>query len=84
MKLHHLKPNPGSKKAKIRVGRGEGGRRGKTAGHRGYRVGATAADQLRHLLADGAKPEGVTGDIRRGLEQGDDVAIGGVGVEPKQ
>jgi large subunit ribosomal protein L15 len=32
MKLHHLKPAPGSKKAKIRVGRGEGGRRGKTAG----------------------------------------------------
>jgi large subunit ribosomal protein L15 len=32
MKLHHLKPPPGSKKAKIRVGRGEGGRRGKTAG----------------------------------------------------
>ena len=32
MKLHHLKPNRGSKKAKIRVGRGEGGRRGKTAG----------------------------------------------------
>lgn len=32
MKLHHLKPSPGSKKARIRVGRGEGGRRGKTAG----------------------------------------------------
>ncbi len=32
MKLHHLKPAAGSKKAKIRVGRGEGGRRGKTAG----------------------------------------------------
>jgi large subunit ribosomal protein L15 len=32
MKLHHLKPAPGSKKTKIRVGRGEGGRRGKTAG----------------------------------------------------
>ncbi|HEX9856602.1 MAG TPA: 50S ribosomal protein L15 [Acidimicrobiia bacterium] len=32
MKLHHLKPADGSKKAKIRVGRGEGGRRGKTAG----------------------------------------------------
>ena len=32
MKLHHLKPAPGSKKARIRVGRGEGGRRGKTAG----------------------------------------------------
>jgi large subunit ribosomal protein L15 len=32
MKLHHLKPADGSKKAKIRVGRGESGRRGKTAG----------------------------------------------------
>jgi len=32
MKLHHLKPAEGSKKKKIRVGRGEGGRRGKTAG----------------------------------------------------
>jgi len=32
MKLHHLKPAEGSKKARIRVGRGEGGRRGKTAG----------------------------------------------------
>ncbi|MCB2223140.1 MAG: 50S ribosomal protein L15 [Actinobacteria bacterium] len=32
MKLHHLKPAPGSKQDKVRVGRGEGGRRGKTAG----------------------------------------------------
>lgn len=32
MKLHHLKPAAGSKKDRIRVGRGEGGRRGKTAG----------------------------------------------------
>jgi large subunit ribosomal protein L15 len=32
MKLHHLKPAPGSKQSRIRVGRGEGGRRGKTAG----------------------------------------------------
>ena len=32
MKLHHLKPAEGSKKKKIRVGRGEAGRRGKTAG----------------------------------------------------
>lgn len=32
LQLHHLKPAPGSKKRKIRVGRGEGGRRGKTAG----------------------------------------------------
>jgi large subunit ribosomal protein L15 len=32
LKIHHLRPAPGSKSAKIRVGRGEGGRRGKTAG----------------------------------------------------
>lgn len=32
LKVHHLRPAPGAKKAKIRVGRGEGGKRGKTAG----------------------------------------------------
>ena len=32
MKIHDLKPAPGSKKAKQRVGRGIAGRRGKTAG----------------------------------------------------
>jgi len=32
MKLHHLRPAEGSRKKKIRVGRGEAGRRGKTAG----------------------------------------------------
>jgi large subunit ribosomal protein L15 len=32
LKVHHLRPAPGAKKAKVRVGRGEGGRRGKTAG----------------------------------------------------
>jgi large subunit ribosomal protein L15 len=32
LKVHHLKPAAGAKTAKIRVGRGEGGRRGKTAG----------------------------------------------------
>src|SRR5215213_2089880 len=31
LKLHHLRPAPGAKKAKIRVGRGEGSK-GKTAG----------------------------------------------------
>lgn len=31
-KLHDLKPAPGSKTKPVRVGRGEGGRRGKTAG----------------------------------------------------
>ena len=32
LKLHHLRPAPGAKTAKTRVGRGEGGKRGKTAG----------------------------------------------------
>ena len=32
IKLHHLRPAAGANKAKIRVGRGEGGKRGKTAG----------------------------------------------------
>jgi len=32
LKIHHLRPAPGAKPAKIRVGRGEGGKRGKTAG----------------------------------------------------
>ena len=32
LKLHHLRPPEGSKKKGVRVGRGESGRRGKTAG----------------------------------------------------
>jgi large subunit ribosomal protein L15 len=32
LKVHHLRPAPGAKSAKIRAGRGEAGRRGKTAG----------------------------------------------------
>jgi large subunit ribosomal protein L15 len=32
LKTHHLRPAPGAKKAKVRVGRGEAGKRGKTAG----------------------------------------------------
>jgi large subunit ribosomal protein L15 len=32
MKLHDLKPAPGAKKDRVRVGRGTAGRRGKTAG----------------------------------------------------
>jgi large subunit ribosomal protein L15 len=32
LKVHHLRPAPGAKTTKIRVGRGEAGRRGKTAG----------------------------------------------------
>lgn len=32
LKVHHLRPAEGAKKSKIRVGRGEAGKRGKTAG----------------------------------------------------
>ena len=32
LKVHHLRPAPGAKTEKVRVGRGEGGKRGKTAG----------------------------------------------------
>jgi large subunit ribosomal protein L15 len=32
LRVHHLRPAPGAKTAKTRIGRGEGGKRGKTAG----------------------------------------------------
>ena len=32
IKFHHMRPTPGSTKSKIRKGRGEAGKRGKTAG----------------------------------------------------
>lgn len=54
LKLHHLKPAPGSKKDKIRVGRGEGGRRGKTAG-RGTK-GLKARSSLRPGFEGGQTP----------------------------
>lgn len=54
LKLHHLVPAPGSKKAKIRVGRGEGGRRGKTAG-RGTK-GLKARNSLRPGFEGGQMP----------------------------
>ena len=54
MKLHHLKPAPGSKKAPVRVGRGEGGRRGKTAG-RGTK-GSNARGSMRLGFEGGQMP----------------------------
>lgn len=54
IKLHHLKPAPGSKKKRIRVGRGEGGRRGKTAG-RGTK-GQLARNQSRLGFEGGQMP----------------------------
>jgi large subunit ribosomal protein L15 len=54
LKLHHLQPAPGSKKSRIRVGRGEGGRRGKTAG-RGTK-GLKARNTLRPGFEGGQTP----------------------------
>jgi large subunit ribosomal protein L15 len=54
MKLHHLKPAPGSRSERIRVGRGEGGRRGKTAG-RGTK-GAKARGSLPQWFEGGQMP----------------------------
>lgn len=54
MKLHHLKPAEGSKKRRIRVGRGESGRRGKTAG-RGTK-GLKARSKVRQGFEGGQTP----------------------------
>ena len=54
LRLHHLAPAPGSKKSKNRVGRGEGGRRGKTAG-RGTK-GLKARSKLRPGFEGGQMP----------------------------
>jgi large subunit ribosomal protein L15 len=54
MKLHHLKPAEGARTRKIRVGRGESGRRGKTAG-RGTK-GAKARGQMPEWFEGGQMP----------------------------
>ncbi|MBK5269150.1 MAG: 50S ribosomal protein L15 [Acidimicrobiia bacterium] len=54
LQLHHLRPPDGSKKTKIRVGRGEGGRRGKTAG-RGTK-GTKARNTVRPGFEGGRVP----------------------------
>lgn len=54
LRLHDLKPAPGSKQKKIRVGRGEGGRRGKTAG-RGTK-GAKARGSMPAWFEGGRTP----------------------------
>ena len=47
MQFHHLRPSEGSKSKKIRVGRGEGGRRGKTAGRGTKGTGARGTEPTR-------------------------------------
>lgn len=54
MKLHHLKAPEGSRKRKVRVGRGEAGKRGKTAG-RGTK-GTGARNKLRLGFEGGQMP----------------------------
>ena len=54
LKIHHLRPAPGAKKAKTRVGRGEAGKRGKTAG-RGTK-GTKARYQVPSAFEGGQMP----------------------------
>ncbi len=54
IKIHDLKPAPGSSRARIRVGRGTGGRRGKTAG-RGMK-GQGARDTIPMNFEGGQNP----------------------------
>ena len=57
IKLHHLRPAPGSKSNKIRVGRGEGGKRGKML----------AQEQRRRRPAPGVAGGDGVDDLRRRL-----------------
>ena len=54
LKVHHLRPAPGSHAPKVRVGRGEGGKRGKTAG-RGTK-GTKARYQVPEAFEGGQMP----------------------------
>lgn len=54
LKIHDLRPAPGSNKPKIRAGRGEGGKRGKTAG-RGTK-GTRARNTVRPGFEGGQMP----------------------------
>jgi large subunit ribosomal protein L15 len=54
LKVHHLRPAPGARTAKTRVGRGEGGSKGKTAG-RGTK-GTKARYQVSAAFEGGQMP----------------------------
>jgi large subunit ribosomal protein L15 len=56
MKLHDLKPNKNSKKARLRVARGTGGKRGKTAGRGTKGQGARAGGGTRLYHQGGNLP----------------------------
>ncbi len=55
IKIHHLRPAPGSKTEKTRVGRGEGGKGGKTAGRGTKGQGARGA--VKPGFEGGQKPQ---------------------------
>src|SRR4051794_1454652 len=54
--LHNLKPNPGSRKARKRVGRGEGSGLGKTSGRGHKGAGARAGSKSRMAAEGGQMP----------------------------
>lgn len=54
LKVHHLRPAPGAHKPRTRVARGEGGKRGKTAG-RGMK-GSKARDTIADRFQGGQSP----------------------------
>src|SRR5699024_8372277 len=65
LKLHHLRPAAGAKKAKIRVGRGDAGKGGTTAG-RGTK-GTKARGQVPVRFEGGQTPIHMRLPKRRGL-----------------
>src|SRR5919206_1766477 len=54
--LHNLKPNPGSRKARKRIGRGEGSGNGKTAGRGHKGAGARSGSKSRASEEGGQMP----------------------------
>ena len=54
--LHSLKPAPGSRKARKRVGRGEGSGTGKTAGRGQKGAGSRSGSKTRHNFEGGQMP----------------------------
>jgi len=79
MKLHHLKPAAGSRRDAIRVGRGEAGRRGKTAG-RGTK-GAKARKNMPRWFEGGQMPLYRRLPKLRGFKRPDREAFAVVNVE---
>src|SRR3954453_18569155 len=54
--LHTLKPAPGSRKARKRVGRGEGSGTGKTSGRGQKGAGSRSGSKTRHNFEGGQMP----------------------------